>query len=694
LLETRTVEGSTLLPAPGSWPRRRTAFATGLALAAALAAAYPAAGQGQGQGQGEGQGGAKPPEPAGSLFDPRLAELRRASVTWESRDEADRKVVDVLCLVPDVPAFLEALGAWDRGHFFPILLDEPEAVLRFARAFRPARVVRYPGRPRPIPPEEAWGAAATAAGRSWVGGEDREADGRRAGPTTPGVVLAAPGCPSLAGAAALAAGRLQPLVRWDPPRRRADVLPADEADRLATDLEAKVAAAAPRYNRLGDDCDFLTLAGDYPDRYLSRIKQFPGPAAFDDLVGRAPDGVRRWAFAGRLGGDPAASVYRAMCSLFLRPHSALLFNGYDEASEPWKAYAMPAAADRLGRELKVTHRSGPAGAGVAAWHKAFGAVGGFDLALINTSGSPAAFTIQGQQGHTGDVPMTVPAAVLMIHSFSAADPADPATLAGRWLANGAFVYFGAMNEPYVNAFRTPTLVADLIAGGLPFAAAVRLTVAESPFGIPWRLHYLGDPLYRLRRPAPRVAATPAVAAWPESRPGPRPPARAGAAERLNWAYAVALAPPKESAGIDLPAELLAIPRASLAPALRPRHDALLADTLFAAGRPEVLARRLGQIPPQDASPDVRRWLETARVAALHADLADGRWGPALSTWDALIRSESPPELKALLTARVGALATTPERRRAWADRLRPTIQALGPRTPAAAELEKELLRVE
>lgn len=111
MLETRTVEGSTLLPAPGSWPRRRTAFATGLALAAALAAAHPAAGQGQGQGQGEGQGGAKPPEPAGSLFDPRLAELRRASVTWESRDEADRKVVDVLCLVPDIPAFLEALGA-------------------------------------------------------------------------------------------------------------------------------------------------------------------------------------------------------------------------------------------------------------------------------------------------------------------------------------------------------------------------------------------------------------------------------------------------------------------------------------------------------------------------------------------------------------------------------------------------------
>ena len=49
------------------------------------------------------------------------------------------------------------------------------------------------------------------------------------GPTPPGVVLSAPDSPMLAGAVALAAGRFQPLVRWDVAKRFADILSADEA---------------------------------------------------------------------------------------------------------------------------------------------------------------------------------------------------------------------------------------------------------------------------------------------------------------------------------------------------------------------------------------------------------------------------------------------------------------------------------
>ncbi len=50
-----------------------------------------------------------------------------------------------------------------------------------------------------------------------------------------------------------------------------------------------------------------------------------------------------------------------------------------------------------------------------------------------------------------------PTVVSIIHSFSAADPLDPSTIAGRWLENGVYIYFGAMNEPYLNAFRCPKL---------------------------------------------------------------------------------------------------------------------------------------------------------------------------------------------------------------------------------------------
>ena len=38
------------------------------------------------------------------------------------------------------------------------------------------------------------------------------------------------------------------------------------------------------------------------------------------------------------------------------------------------------------------------------------------------------------------------------------DPTNPETIAGRWLAQGAFVYFGSVNEPFLLSFRTPRLV--------------------------------------------------------------------------------------------------------------------------------------------------------------------------------------------------------------------------------------------
>src|SRR5690606_2798161 len=102
-------------------------------------------------------------------------------------------------------------------------------------------------------------------------------------------------------------------------------------------------------------------------------------------------------------------------------------------------------------------------------------------------------------------------------SFSAENPNDPETLAGRWLAHGAFVYFGSSHEPYLSAFRTPGLVADLLAEGLPFGASARMNAEEAPpFGNAWRLVYLGDPLYRpLPRDRPRrIDNWAPVADWP------------------------------------------------------------------------------------------------------------------------------------------------------------------------------------
>ena len=624
-------------------------------------------------------------------MDPRLEELRFASGAWESRISPGRETIDVLCLVPDVPTFLEAISSWDTRHAFPILIDEPEMVLKFQRAFRPSRIVRYPRRASPIADGKLWDEALNAAGRSFA------AKGRGKG--APGVVVSEPGSPSLAGAVALAAGRFQPLLRWEPGRKRADVPTTPEAEALALDLENKVAALVPNSRRLGDDCDFLTLAGDSPERYdaVQGKAAQAGVAALDDLIGRTPDRAHRWAFTGRLGGDAAVSVYRAMCSLFLQPREALLFNGYQLDGEPWGGYQMASAARRLEREgLEVTHLAGAERATLAGWHRATDPVSRFGLLSINTHGSPTVFNIQGGAGQTADLPWTVPAAVLMIHSFSAADPSDPSTLAGRWLANGAFVYFGSLNEPFLSAFRTPTLQADLIAEGLPFAAVARISSAESvPFGHPWRLHYVGDPLYHLARAPARLPSWKPIEGWPIETPGPPRPSETSPAAVVAWAYRQSLAPVPTSSKEEVAKRLLAVRREMIEAGARTRFDAILVDALISAGRLNDIRERLGQVSPSDSTPDIRRWLETARMVQLQADLAAGRFEAAGSIWAELVRSRSSPEeLKTMVTARLSARATTPALRRDWLRRLKSTREDLGPKSSFLGEIDKEIGRVQ
>ena len=106
-------------------------------------------------------------------------EIRRISVSWDRRNGPERQVVDQVVLVPDVATFLEAIASWDERHFFPILIDDVELTIKFLRAFRPARVVRYPRRvaPRrrrssgtkPSPPSGGRGPATGGGGRPPAG---------------------------------------------------------------------------------------------------------------------------------------------------------------------------------------------------------------------------------------------------------------------------------------------------------------------------------------------------------------------------------------------------------------------------------------------------------------------------------------------------------------------------------------------
>ena len=505
------------------------------------------------------------------MDDPRLDRLRKAAEVWRRSAAPRRVVVDQVCLVSDLPTFLEAIAAWDERHYFPILIDEPAWTIPFLRQFRPARVVRYTARKNSAgPASDMNGAGASARGETvWLkaidavrracstppepGGASKSA-GNSAGPQaqTPGLVLADPDSATIGAAVALAAGHFQPLVRLGsfhlPPgvrgaaestRRFGDMLTLVEAWGFASGIEARVSAAVAKYDQLGDDCDFLTLAGDWPFQYQVEEGEHParGIYALDDLIGRTLAGGpslggieksrMRWAYAGRIIGDPAASVARAMAGLFLHPRSTLLWDTYG-SGEPWSTYTMKSASAQLSRAVPgpIEHAVG-AESDLKHWHTTFAQGNRFGLLLINTSGGPDFFSIGGGPGRAGDVPRGGFSALSMIHSYSAANPADPQTIAGRWLANGAYVYFGSVQEPFLVAFRPPGLVSELIAADVPLVAALRQNELE-PCGFPWRLVYLGDPLFRAGREPRENSAT----RFAESKDGAKSSQQAGS----QWSW--------------------------------------------------------------------------------------------------------------------------------------------------------------
>src|SRR5215218_9645070 len=106
---------------------------------------------------------ARPPAGLPRPFD----ELNRAAASWERRRGPERRVVDQVCLVPDLATFLEAIATWDDRHAFPILIDDVALSFKFLRAFRPSRVVRYPRRVEPVSGDRLWERATSAVKRAW-----------------------------------------------------------------------------------------------------------------------------------------------------------------------------------------------------------------------------------------------------------------------------------------------------------------------------------------------------------------------------------------------------------------------------------------------------------------------------------------------------------------------------------------------
>lgn len=414
-----------------------------------------------------------------------------------------QSVADSVVIVDSPEAAADAMGSWRGLYRFPVLIDDgsllaTENIARFVRAFGPSRVVRWTPLDAPAWPEDI-GDRAVRMIRS-IGHVVKDEDPpestrqliaaireKRIGPQ--GVVALDPDDPAWVAGLALAAGRVQPVIFLKAAGRLNGVMAGSDMRGLAQSLQTQMDQVGLEWGGLGDEVDVLTVVGNFPLRVGLGLDG-KDEKALTDLLGRHRAGIgNRWAWAGAVIGDGPTSLYRAMCSLFLAADSAWLFDGYGRG-DPWDLYDATSAGrllDEVGFEAEVhdtPHNR------VDDWRRVCSTGVDTGLIFVNSKGNMNFFDLSGKRAWCGDIPLLErPAAMHIVHSWSARVPGSPRSVAGRWLEHGVYAFYGSVDEPFLNAFvETPTVAARLMAG-IPFGIAVRRV--NSP---PWKLNVLGDPL--------------------------------------------------------------------------------------------------------------------------------------------------------------------------------------------------------
>lgn len=435
-------------------------------------------------------------------------------------------VAPVVVIVPDGASYTAAIGKWvppgtdSPGRRFPVLIDDGSAaaledIARFVRGFAPLNIVRWKGGD-PLPQEaparramiertlcRAWGAAEP--------GENPAAAGLKAlidshAPRT-GIVIASDNDPAWTAALALAAGRAQPLAWVDrpPPGRVDTVITAADLRKFESEIEKACEATHLAWTRIGDDIDTITLCMAAPNRVQSDPKLV---LALTDCVGRPPGDDKeqvgsqeRWAWAGHIFGTESNSAYMAMCSLFLAPKRAWLFDGYPR-NPPWSEFDATGAAEPFKKAgLEVVLDDAPHG-GERDWRNRAAKAIEAGLIVVNTKGLSNEFNLEPGRCIPADVPiLNAPAMVYLVHSWSAFSPTERFTVGGRWMERGAYNYMGSVDEPFLSAFIPTPAIAGRLSVNAPFAAAV-----HKDDGKAWKLAVIGDPLTTLLNSSPRTDA--------------------------------------------------------------------------------------------------------------------------------------------------------------------------------------------
>jgi hypothetical protein len=412
--------------------------------------------------------------------------------------------VDQVVLVPDAAAYLEELSRWSPRGRWPVLFEDDHLAPMFIRRFRPAHVIRRGPAAGGTAIEQSR-LEATVVG-AWGGDPDQERMRPvfdRLGHVPPGVVVASVRDPAWTAAVALAAGRGQPIGWLDESFGRPNqAIDPRTLSRLQAAVDSLVAATGYAHEALGDAIDAITLCRAVGGRVdLAAPGGRPEIRAVTDMLGRLNNG-RRYAFTGWIFGDEARCAYAAMSALFLARERFLLVNTYPRHGA-WGAYGIDAAAELLSKRGWRAEAADGDAAGLRAWLEMLPGGISADVVVMNTKGNTSFFDLADGRAYCGDVPMLdEPAAVHFTHSWSMASPESPGTVAGRWLAHGAYAYVGSTQEPTLSAFLPPELLAGRWVQGVPWLIGARRWDGSPA----WKVNTFGDPLMLCRPlvdPAPQ-----------------------------------------------------------------------------------------------------------------------------------------------------------------------------------------------
>ncbi len=451
---------------------------------------------------------------------------------WTARLDTGRTVVDRVVVCFDRGSFLTEIAKWDEKSYWPVLLWDSDITPKFVAAFTPQSVLiaGYAAKsPAPGADELAAGLRTVAAAwgvapeKAPVSAAEFLAVLTARGRTPNGVVLLSAGAPDLLGGIALAAGRLQLPLVFETAEGRDQGIKSERMDELRVRLTKELTDLGIDFELKLDDLDFVTVAADLPFAYTpSSPGVHQGRYTVDDAIARH-DGGRRWGWVGRLTGGDARSVYMTMGALFLQPQSGLLWSRYDPKNKVFGVFD-PLPALETFQDFFPTETVRHPDATLDRWRELEWPAGNrFGFVYVNSSGGATSWSMSGGKATHFDVPDTIPAVVHYTHSGSAGQPFNTDTIAGRWMAGGAYVYFGSHAEPYLQAFISPSVLAERVAKGIPLGAAMRQLLSPGLVGArkmkvggveqlvrfnmsgPWKLAYFGDPSYRLlREPVARV----------------------------------------------------------------------------------------------------------------------------------------------------------------------------------------------